>query len=331
MLECVPNFSEGRRPEFLAGLVERAAKAPGVRVLDASRDPDHHRSVLTVAGAPERLISALVHLYEYAVDRIDLTTHDGAHPRIGAVDVTPFVPLEGAGMDQAVAAARELGRRVAERFDVPVFLYGNATSEPTRRDLPEVRRGGPEGLARRMASETAWAPDFGPSRLHPTAGATAVGARDVLIAVNSVLTTHDIETAREIAREVRESGGGLPAVRALGIDLPTRGRVQVSMNLVDFRRTSLGTLLAEVRRRAERWGVDVVETEIIGLVPERALREAASELRPSAETWADRSLERRLGGSGARGEEAPGGPPEPAEPQAGGRAFPGVDGEEPVE
>lgn len=293
VLECIPNFSEGRRPEIFQGLVECAETSPDVRLLDASRDPDHHRSVLTLAGHPKPLASSMLNLYEYALENINLQRHHGAHPRIGAVDVVPFVPLAGSSMETAVQTARELGRRVAERFDLPVYLYEAAALRPQRRALPELRRGGLDGLAERMARPE-WAPDFGPSRLHPTAGATAVGARFFLIAVNSILGTEDLDVARQIAREVRESGGGLPAVRALGIDLPSRRRVQVSMNLVDHRRTSLGTLLAEVRRRAEDRGVEVEETEIIGLVPQEALAEAAAELRPSAEHWADRSLEGRL-------------------------------------
>lgn len=293
VLESVPNFSEGRRLEIFQGLVECAETSPGVRLLDASRDPDHHRSVLTLVGDPEPLTSSMLNLYEYALENINLQRHRGAHPRIGAVDVVPFVPLAGSSMETAVQTARGLGRRVAERFGLPVYLYEEAALRPRRRALPELRRGGLDGLAERLA-DTAWAPDFGPPRLHPTAGATAVGARFFLIAVNSVLDTEDPEVARQIARRVRESGGGLPAVRALGIDLPSRRRVQVSMNLVDYRRTSLGTLLAEVRRRAEARGVEVVETEIVGLVPETALAEAAAELRPSAEHWADRALERRL-------------------------------------
>lgn len=293
MLECVPNFSAGRSPEIFHGLTRLAGASPGARLLDASRDPDHHRSVLTLAGTPESLLSSMLNLYEHALSHIDLREHQGAHPRIGAVDVVPFVPLEGSSMTVAVKTARELGRRVAERFDLPVYLYEEAARAPERRALPAIRRGGLEGLAERM-SESGWAPDFGPARLHPSAGATAIGARFFLIAINSILDTEDLETAREIARRVRESGGGLPAVRALGIALPSRRRVQVSMNLVDFRRTSLGTLLGDVRRRAEERGVGVEETEIVGLVPEAALEEAAPELRPSAEHWADRSLEARL-------------------------------------
>lgn len=303
MLECVPNFSEGRRPEILQGLMERAVAVPGVSVLDASRDPDHHRSVLTLAGPLEPLVGSLLNLYEYALKNIDLRRHCGQHPRIGAVDVVPFVPLEGIPMATAVAAARKLGREVAERFELPVYLYEEAALRPDRRALPVLRRGGLEGLAGRIG-QPQWAPDFGPPKLHPTAGATAIGARFFLIAVNSLLDTDSLETAREIAARIRESSGGLPAVRALAIDLPRRKKVQVSMNLVDYRRTSLGTLLAEVRRRAAERGVEVMETEIIGLVPEAVLAEAEAELRPSAEAWADRALESHFEGPTAHSSKA---------------------------
>jgi len=268
-LECVPNVSEGRRLDAVARLVAAAVSAPGVRLLDVSSDPDHNRSVLTLAGDAEALHRSLLALYGAALAEIDLTRHQGVHPRVGAVDVVPFVPLGDTPMAAAVAAAERLAREVAERFALPVYLYEQAARRPERRLLADIRRGGFEGLAARIA-EPAWSPDFGPARVHPGAGATVIGARFFLIAFNAVLDTPDVAVARAVARRVRESGGGLPAVRALGVYLASRDRAQVSMNLVDFRRTPLLAALDRVRSEAEALGARVVETEVIGLVPEEA-------------------------------------------------------------
>ncbi|HEX3527468.1 MAG TPA: glutamate formimidoyltransferase [Thermoanaerobaculia bacterium] len=272
-LECVPNVSEGRRPEVVARLVAAAASVPGARVLDVSSDPDHNRSVLTLAGGAEALHRALLALYETALAEIDLTRHQGVHPRLGAVDVVPFVPLGTTPMAEAAAAAERLAREVAERFSLPVYLYEQAArphpGHPGRRLLAEIRRGGFEGLAAKMA-DPAWAPDAGPLHPHPTAGASVIGARFFLIAFNALLDTADVEVARAVARRVRESGGGLPAVRAMGVYLASRRQAQVSMNLVDFRRTSLLTALDRVRHEAAAFGARVTATEVIGLVPEEA-------------------------------------------------------------
>lgn len=276
MLESIPNVSEGSREAVIARLAD-AVRRPGVRLLDLSSDPDHDRTVLTLAGEAPALQAALLGLFEVAVAEIDLRRQRGVHPRIGAVDVVPFVPLDGTPMAAAVAAAEELAAAVARRFALPVYLYEEAARHPARRNLADVRRGGFEGFAGKVA-DPAWAPDFGPPRLHPTAGATAVGARFFLIAFNAVLDTPDVAVARRIARAVRESGGGLAAVKALGVALASRDRAQVSMNLVDFRRTSLARALERVRQEAEALGVRVVESELVGLVPEAALAAAAAEL-----------------------------------------------------
>lgn len=271
LLECVPNVSEGRRAAVIERLL-RAVRAPGVRVLDRSSDPDHNRTVLTLAGEAEALIPGLLRLYAAALEVIDLGAHHGVHPRVGAVDVVPFVPLEGATMGEAAAAARELGGAVAERFQVPVFLYEEAQERPWRKSLAEVRRGGVAGLLRRMAGEgERWRPDFGPMDLHPKAGASVIGARGFLIAFNAVLTTGDLAVARAIARRVRASNGGLPALRAIGVPLPSRGLSQVSMNLLDHRRTSLTAAFAAVAAEAARHGSEVLETELIGLLPAAAV------------------------------------------------------------
>lgn len=268
-LECVPNVSEGRRPEVVARLASAAASVPGVRLLDVSSDPDHNRTVLTLAGTPDGLHASLLALYEAALPEVDLTRHEGVHPRVGAVDVVPFVPLGDTPMEAAVAAAERLASEVARRFGLPVYLYERAARRPERRALADIRRGGFEGFSTKIA-DPAWAPDYGGPQVHPTAGVTVIGARFFLIAFNAVLETADVAAARAIARRVRESGGGLPAVRALGVYLASRGRAQVSMNLVDYRRTPVLTVLDRVRREAEALGTRVLETEVVGLVPEEA-------------------------------------------------------------
>lgn len=292
-LECVPNVSEGRRPEVIARLAAAAVSSPGVRLLDVSSDPDHNRTVFTLAGDSEGLHQSLLSFYEVALAEVDLTRHDGVHPRVGAVDVTPFVPLGDTPMELAVAAAERLGRAVAERFGLPVYLYERAARTPERRRLAEIRRGQFEGLPARLA-DPAWAPDFGPARVHPTAGVTVIGARFFLIAFNAVLDTADPEIARAVARKVRESSGGLPAVRALGFYLARRGRAQVSMNLVDFRQTPVLKALDRVRYEAEALGTRVVETELIGLIPEEAVLGVARDALLLPELPTRRVLERTL-------------------------------------
>ena len=275
-LECVPNVSEGRRPEVIARLAAAATSASGARLLDLSSDPDHNRSVLTLAGDPEGLHRGLLSLYEAALAEIDLTRHAGVHPRVGAVDVVPFVPLGETPMSEAVAAAERLGAEVARRFGLPIYLYERAARRPERALLADVRRGGFEGFAAKL-QDPAWAPDFGPERVHPTAGVTVIGARFFLVAFNAVLDTEDLAAARAIARRVRESGGGLPAVRALGVRLASRGLAQVSMNLVDYRRTPILQALRRVEEEAAALETRVMETELIGLVPAEAVRGVTAE------------------------------------------------------
>jgi glutamate formiminotransferase / 5-formyltetrahydrofolate cyclo-ligase len=291
-LECVPNVSEGRRPEVVARLAAAASAPPGVRLLDVSSDPDHNRSVLSLAGDAEGLLQGLLALYEVALAEIDLRRHQGVHPRVGAVDVVPFVPLGDTPMAVAVAAAEQLAAEVARRFALPVYLYERAARIPERAALAAIRRGQFEGFAARL-QDPSWAPDFGPARVHPTAGVTVIGARFFLIAFNAVLDTPDVAVARAIARKVRESGGGLPAVRAMGVYLESRGRAQVSMNLVDFRRTPLLTVLERVRMEAAALGARVVESELIGLMPAEAALGVARDalLLPSAPSLIEDRLE----------------------------------------
>ncbi len=270
-LECVPNVSEGRRPEVVARLAGALSSVPGVRLLDVSSDPDHNRSVYSLAGEAGGLHAALLAFYETALAEVDLTRHKGVHPRVGAVDVVPFVPLGDTPMAAAIAAAERLAAEVSRRFGLPAYLYERAARHPGRTALADIRRGGFEGFAAKLA-DPLWAPDFGPAQAHPTAGVTVIGARFFLIAFNVVLETPEVGVARAVARKVRESGGGLPAVRAMGVYLASRGLAQVSMNLVDYRRTSMLRALERVRQEAEVLGARVLESEVIGLVPEEAVR-----------------------------------------------------------
>lgn len=320
LLESVPNVSEGRRPAVFDRLVAALSGHPGATLLDASRDPDHNRSVFTLVGDAGGLRSALLALYPVALGEIDLGRHHGVHPRIGAVDVVPFVALGDTPPAVAVTAARDLAREVAARFDLPVYLYEEAARSPHRRHLAGLRRGGPEGLAARLAASLGagapegpvgadgepaavppdWLPDFGPPRLHPAAGATAIGARPILVAANALLDSADAAVAAAVARAVRESSGGLGGVRALGLLLPSRGLAQVSMNLVDIGRTPPATAFAAVAREAARHGARIVERELIGLVPEAALAGDGEEAERLREAWAGRTLEARLRAAGVR-------------------------------
>ncbi len=272
LLECVPNVSEGRSAAALAALERRLGAVPGLRFLDLAPDPDHHRSVVTLAGTAEVLRDGVLALFDWAKEHVDLRLHRGVHPRIGAVDVVPFVPLAGAAMADAVAAAETTAAAVAKAHDIPVYLYEEAARRPERRLLADIRRGQFEGFPAKIA-QPEWAPDFGPRKVHPQLGVTVVGARFFLLAVNARLATSDVTTARAIARAVREASGGLPGVRALGLYLESRGCAQVSMNLVDFRRTSLIDLLAKVESEARAHGTEVTATELVGLAPAAALLE----------------------------------------------------------
>ncbi|MBI5410679.1 MAG: glutamate formimidoyltransferase, partial [Nitrospirae bacterium] len=242
----------------------------GVFLLDEEMDRDHHRSVLTFVGMPEAVAEAAFQATKVAVGLIDLRQHQGGHPRVGAADVVPFIPIRGVTMEDCVVLARRVGKRVGEELSVPVFLYERAASRPDRAPLESIRRGGLEGLADRMR-DPAWTPDFGPPTLHPTAGATVVGARPPLIAYNVNLQTDDLNVAKAIAKTIRTSGGGLPFLKAIGVALPSRSLVQVSMNLTNYEETPIHVAFEAVCREAERLGVPVAGSEVIGLVPQRAL------------------------------------------------------------
>lgn len=293
MIEVVPNVSEGRRPEIVHALRTAVAGVPGSTLLDYSSDPSHNRSVFTLVGEADALRDAMLRLVDVAVRHIDLRTHRGAHPRIGAVDVVPFIPLEGAVMDDCVMLAKDTARSIADTFGVPVYLYEEAATRPDRRRLESIRRGEFDGLAPRMRTAE-WQPDYGPSVPHPSAGATVVGARRPLIAFNVDLESATLDDARHIAAAVRESSGGLRSVKALGLWLAHRGRAQVSMNLTDFTITSIAVAFDAVVQAAKTRGVGVRESELIGLIPAAALADTTPEQLALTGFDASRVLEERI-------------------------------------
>lgn len=292
LVECVPNVSEGRRAEVVEELAEAVRSTPQVRLLDYSWDWAHHRSVFTFVGPPQAVVQAALALAEVAVRRIDLRHHRGLHPRIGAVDVVPFVPLRGVTMEDCVELSRVFAQALWERQRVPVYYYAYSALRPERRWLPHIRRGGFEALQSEISHPDRH-PDVGEPRLHPTAGATATGARDLLVAWNFTLDTEDVQVARAVARRVRQSSGGFPGVQAAGWALPG-GRVQVSVNVLDFRATPLWVLYQAVREEAARWGVAVLSTEFVGLVPAEALAHAAAAALQARNLDRSRVLEARL-------------------------------------
>jgi glutamate formiminotransferase / 5-formyltetrahydrofolate cyclo-ligase len=274
VIECIPNISEGRRADVVDAVVAMVRSTPGVRLLDVSSDASHNRSVITMAGDAAALRAAVLALFEAAVGAIDLRTHSGEHPRLGAVDVVPFVPIAGVSMGECVALAREVGAAVAERFAVPVFLYEEAAENAGRRNLEDIRRGEFEGLATKMATP-GWSPDFGPSAPHPSAGASVIGARMPLIAYNINLNTDRLDVAKKIAAAIRHSSGGLRYVKAMGVKVEERNLAQVSMNLTHYEKTPIYRVFDLVRREAARYGVTILESEIVGLVPAAALVDTA--------------------------------------------------------
>ena len=274
LVQCVPNFSDGRRPAVIAAIRDAIASAPGVTVLDVSSDPWHNRTVITFVAPPGAVSGGAFAGIRAARDLIDLREHEGVHPRIGAADVVPLVPLEGVAMDTCVALARALGERVGAELGIPVYLYERAATRPDRVRLADVRRGGFEELRDAVGHDASRVPDFGPSHAHPTFGAVAIGARPLLVAYNIYVgSAQRIGIARRIAREIRESSGGVPGIRALGLIVDDQA--QVSMNLVDIEHTGLPEAWEAVRAAAARHGVEPTWSEIVGLVPERALHGAS--------------------------------------------------------
>ena len=275
IMECVPNFSEGRDLQKIDKIVAPFRSKQGVKLLDYSNDEDHNRLVVTVVGEPEPLRDAVLEAIGVAVELIDLNHHQGQHPRMGAVDVVPFIPIRGVTMEEAVALSKEVGEEVARRYNLPVFLYEKSASAPHRENLAAVRKGEFEGMAEKIKLPE-WHPDFGPAERHPTAGTVAIGARMPLVAYNINLNTPSLEIAHDIAKKIRFIGGGLRYCKAMGVELKDRGITQVSINMTDYTRTALSRAFELVRVEARRYGVSIVGSEIIGLVPMAALIDTAS-------------------------------------------------------
>ena len=295
VIESIPNISEGRRAEAIARIVDRV-RGTGVRVLDHSSDASHNRSVITLAGDAATLKAAILELFAACVSAIDLRQHSGEHPRLGAVDVVPFVPIEGVSMAECVALAKEIAAAVAQRFDVPVYLYEEASDNPLRKNLEDIRRGEFEGLAAKM-QQSAWAPDFGPATPHPSAGASVIGARMPLIAYNINLNTDRLEVAKKIAAAIRHSSGGLRYVKAMGVKVEERNLAQVSMNLTNYEKTPMFRVFEVVKREAARYGVTILESEIVGLVPSAALTSAAEFYLQLERFGGEQILENKLRGT----------------------------------
>jgi glutamate formiminotransferase len=275
ILECVPNFSEGRNLERIEKIVQPFRGREGVKLLDCQRDEDHNRCVVTVVGAPEALKAAVIEAMGAAVALIDMRTHKGQHPRMGAVDVVPFIPVKNVSMKEAIDWSRQVAESAAQKFNLPVFLYEESATAAHRRNLADIRKGQFEGMPEKI-KQPEWKPDFGPIGIHPSAGVTAVGARMPLVAYNVNLGTVNLEIANDIARKIRHLSGGLRYCKAIGVELKHRGIVQVSINMTDYTKTALYRVFELIQIEAKRWGVPVVGSEIVGLVPMGALIDTAA-------------------------------------------------------
>jgi glutamate formiminotransferase len=275
IIECVPNFSEGRHAQHIEKIVEPFRAKKGVKLLDYQTDEDHNRMVVTVVGEPAALKAAVIEAMGRAIDVIDMRTHRGQHPRMGAADVIPFIPIKNIDMPETVAFSRKVAREAARKYSLPVFLYEKSASRPERQNLADIRKGQFEGMAAKI-KQPRWKPDFGPAKIHPSAGVTAMGARMPLVAYNVNLDSRSLEIADEIAKKVRHVSGGLRYCKAIGIELKDRGWVQVSMNMTDYTRTALYRAFELIKVEARRYGVNVLGSEIVGLVPMAALIDAAA-------------------------------------------------------
>lgn len=275
VVECVPNFSEGRRIEVIDKIVNEVKSVEGVRLLDYEHDVDHNRSVLTFVGTPVMVKNAAFKAITKAAELIDMNEHKGEHPRIGAADVVPFIPISEVSMEDCVTLAKELAQEVASKLNIPVYLYEAAAKIPERRNLANIRKGQYEGLKEDIKADLSRKPDFGPNELHPTAGATVIGARMPLVAYNVNLGTNDVTVAKKIAKAIRHKDGGLRYVKALGFEIKERGIVQVSMNLTNYEKTPVFRVFELITNEAERFGVPVIGSEVIGLIPMNALIDTA--------------------------------------------------------
>ncbi len=294
IVECVPNFSEGRRLEVIDSIREAISSVNGVKLLDSEHDPDHNRAVLTFIGEPEPMKKAAFAAVSKAAELIDMETHTGEHPRIGAADVVPFVPLKGMTLEECAALARELGKEIGDKLGIPVYLYEAAAIRPERKNLAKVRKGQYEGLKVAIMEDPERKPDFGPSEMHPRAGAVAVGARMPLVAYNVNLDSNDLDLAKRIAKTIRERDGGLPNVKALGLEIKERGIVQVSMNLTNYNITPIHVVFDKIGEEAKLAGVKILESEVIGLVPLQAMVDCAKYYLKANEFKDSQLLEVRL-------------------------------------
>lgn len=293
IIECVPNFSNGRDAEIIEKIIAPFKTFENVKLLDVESDKDHNRSVVTVIGEPEPLKKAVIQAVGIAAELIDLRHHQGAHPRMGATDVIPFIPIKNATADDCIAISKEVGEQIFKQFGIPVFLYEKSATAPNRENLSNIRKGQFEGMAEKI-KQPEWKPDFGGTEIHPSAGVTACGCRMPLVAFNVNLATNDLSIADKIARKVRFIGGGLRYVKAMGVDLKERGIVQVSMNMTDYTKTSLYQSYEMVKMEARRYGVAVVGTEIVGLTPMEALLNVASYYLQIENFNIDQVIENRL-------------------------------------
>jgi glutamate formiminotransferase / 5-formyltetrahydrofolate cyclo-ligase len=293
IIECVPNFSEGRDLGKIAKILAPFQEKEGIKLLDYQRDSDHNRLVVTVVGEPDALRDAVIAAVGLAVDMIDMRRHQGQHPRMGAVDVIPFIPIKNVTMEDAITLSKEVGKEIWEQYRFPVFLYESSATTPERKDLANIRKGQFEGMPEKLKSP-GWKPDFGEPAIHPTAGVVAVGARMPLVAFNVNLDTNNIEIANAIARAVRHISGGLRYCKAIGVELKERNQVQVSMNMTDFTKTPLYRVVELIRIEAKRYGINVVGSEIVGLVPMEALIDAASYYMGLERFGMEQVLEARL-------------------------------------
>ena len=293
IVECVPNFSEGRDLDKVEIIINAFRGKEGVKLLDYSSDEDHNRTVVTVVGEPEPLKKAVIESAKLAIELIDLTKHEGQHPRMGAVDVIPFIPIKNVSMDEAVDMSKEVGKVLGEELKFPVFLYEKSASAPYRENLAKIRKGQFEGMADKI-KEPEWHPDYGPAERHPTAGAVAVGARMPLVAFNVNLNTSDLDIATQIGKNVRHINGGLRFVKAMGVELHERHITQVSMNLTDYTKTAMYRVFELIRIEARRYGVSIVGSEVIGLVPMAALIDTAEYYLGIENFSMDQVLESRI-------------------------------------
>jgi len=294
IVECVPNFSEGRRKEIIEEIIDQVRKRKDVKLLDYSSDPDHNRTDVTFIGEPQSVKEAALDLAIKCVELIDMNKHKGEHPRMGAIDVVPFIPVYNVTMEECVKLAHEFAKEFSEKTGVPCFMYEEAATRPDRKNLADVRRGEFEGLKEAIGKDPDKVPDYGPNKIHPTAGATAVGARFFLVAFNVNLGTSDIEIAKKIAKAVRHSSGGYRYVKAMGFEIKERGIVQVSMNLTNYQKTPIFRVFETIKNEAERYGVPVIGSEIVGLVPLEALVMVADHYLRLENFSIDQVLEKRL-------------------------------------